>query len=155
MLLNPELLFATEGSVVKWCDRRKIDTLDLVEEMKDLTFVKGNSRMNLKLDCFEFPNVKSHVSVSDDFTMSEILPNSEKELRDTLIRQVDPLDYLIGMIVLRKPLAVDQVLNKKPATAKTARSKQSMPKYLPLVTRNQSESRTPYMTPVRELRLKK
>ena len=72
--------------------------------MKNLSFVIANSRFNVKLDCFEFPNVKSNVGITEDSVMSEIMPNVEKQLRENLMNQTDPLEYLVGVIIVKTPV---------------------------------------------------
>lgn len=57
VLINPEILTNSDiSSLASWADQRNMDPVDLIEELKDVKFVKAHAKINHELSSFELPN---------------------------------------------------------------------------------------------------
>lgn len=57
IILNADIITNSDSSALaSWADSRNLDPIDLIEELKDVKFVKAHAKINHDLGSFELPN---------------------------------------------------------------------------------------------------
>lgn len=120
VIINSEILTQENSNpIFDWMENKKLEIFELVESLKKIEFLKAHSKVNNDLNSFHFPNddyqrKRPQKEIKDELRLvNMIMPDLDHASQQLLLEQVDPLNYLVGLLIPPNKKETNQTLDNR------------------------------------------